>query len=1515
MTDKVPSTDIGKIREGLIDELKTINNYEEMASNTSDPDLKAQFEEIIDDEKVHVGNFAGMTSEKDPKAEPLMRKGLEEIKKAYPMLSIRDMMCGDSHFEKRSLFDEARARKTQNESTVKNPVTPNQHDAATAEAIKNLNMGDWKYRFHYPGRRVQNLENDGRRLIRRQNLKPTDYPRSRANDLIELMSGKAIIARPEDFKELTGVPQLPEGWSVYKGPKDNRAPIILNQNGRQMIWRGGELVELTPTGVELLKNSKSADFDHFSTPYVPADFEWDDENIEDSFNQAHEYANEPRAKDLPNMRELTDDEVAKYMDAYRNLIKIREDEPQENTYGYSYFYDTPKSLPSYLEKKFNYSPSPYKKFRKVQRDLAQKLSDVPTIDKPEKKINDYKRHVERFADYLAGSIRASGNGDPPYSISDIWDLLLEDEKLDYNNMQSRGKDYTLEMISRDSILVNTLMVDGVLLALEKLFDTPNLDLDSLTDYATNFANAVYEVTTGENGGVGEINPIPSKRPYVQNDFTWSGPESYDQIGQIPDGATGSRPLNDEEYKAYKAEKNNRELQKAQALKEANDIENKKQLIRNLSDSGFFGKDWMAPQRSKFENNEDFYAAEDEYWKKWMDKEGKYDWNLGKSASGGTIDWDNIYKRDMRDKVLTRDEQKAIDRDDLKGDDYRYRNLTDAANFLKRGFQKDVNDLLEGASPEKTEGLRNVLLTLLENVPDTAPNYRNKTMESIKTYLRDADSKNIRTALKIASEALANYLDDDSTMKLFRDSIDSNNEGDNGQMTSLPDNLFKSYRGADEILKDLTYGGTYDNMSGERRGFWSLNRNAWKDPNLLDYWSDKEAFKQYRKEKIPQRLIDEENKRRERDKILRKIELETPELDEFGNEKGKFASKETPLWKIMELEQKRSRNRYLDALMNEMELTGKTNRILNDPLGHLQYRIKSGELSEPKPPTLLEMLNHEDAEIRESLGREYLDDLWREELDQTFRNVNNFTPDELKDYVKSEFHKEPLYTYTPVTGFSFYHKTDDSTKKKRRMTGEEKKEEEERKKNAKENNFIRNIDYKGNELEIEPNMGTPMKVPAGAGILQEYVDELMKKWMNSYYLPKLTSEINNRTYKWAKEQIKDFDLGTGSPDERSKRMKELFKNKYGIDYTTALANKKDEISKNELKDWISSLLTETRKDIHDKLVSKRSPETLRNKYSKWVEDRYNEIAPGFDNLYNEYIKSKGSWEDPKRGYQGAYSKNKKEVDDYIAKQLRERGIESTFDPASNKWVYSEIGSSQDNETPSDTAVPEQEDPSNDETKINKSLSFEEMLKSANKKQWEERGLPSGSMKTTLPAYYRTVSMGCEKDAINVYEHQKMPIGGDGISVKKVPGIGPKMSTKETKDMSNEIPSFESVFMKKSERYVPDKDVIERLATLSPEMQRKILDQVDGLDPSAPWDVKSKFSMGGDNGWESEEKEVVVPEKYMPGDDGWTYGSWKPIEKSFRESVARKCFEKSGMIPDVEFMDAYQFQKSPKAYGGH
>jgi hypothetical protein len=71
----------------------------------------------------------------------------------------------------------------------------------------------------------------------------------------------------------------------------------------------------------------------------------------------------------------------------------------------------------------------------------------------------------------------------------------------------------------------------------------------------------------------------------------------------------------------------------------------------------------------------------------------------------------------------------------------------------------------------------------------------------------------------------------------------------------------------------------------------------------------------------------------------------------------------------------------------------------------------------------------------------------------------------------------------------------------------------------------------------------------------------------------------------------------------------------------------------------------------------------------------------------------------------------------------------------------------------------------------------MLKSATNAKWKDKGLPAGYMEETLPAYYRTVNMGCGKQAINVHNHQKMPVGGDGISVKTLSGVGPKMTKKK------------------------------------------------------------------------------------------------------------------------------------------
>lgn len=168
------------------------------------------------------------------------------------------------------------------------------------------------------------------------------------------------------------------------------------------------------------------------------------------------------------------------------------------------------------------------------------------------------------------------------------------------------------------------------------------------------------------------------------------------------------------------------------------------------------------------------------------------------------------------------------------------------------------------------------------------------------------------------------------------------------------------------------------------------------------------------------------------------------------------------------------------------------------------------------------------------------------------------------------------------------------------------------------------------------------------------------------------------------------------------------------------------------------------------------------------------------------------------------------------------------------------------------------------------------------------------------------------------------------------------------MAEEIPTFESMFrksrgldlaegapfeggptadklrMKKSNAYSPDRDVLEKLASMSPEARAALLKQVDELAPGTPWDLAPKFSSGNkgeDGAWGSEEQVLMVPKVgHTPGPNGAVIGGYtpytpkseqtEPIQRSagFREMVARECFEKTGRIPDVEFMDTYEVKKA-------
>lgn len=81
MTDDIPPTDADKAREVMVDELKTINKYEEMARQANNPKVAETIEEVAGDEKVHVGNAAALVAMEDPEAVPKMEEGLRETEK------------------------------------------------------------------------------------------------------------------------------------------------------------------------------------------------------------------------------------------------------------------------------------------------------------------------------------------------------------------------------------------------------------------------------------------------------------------------------------------------------------------------------------------------------------------------------------------------------------------------------------------------------------------------------------------------------------------------------------------------------------------------------------------------------------------------------------------------------------------------------------------------------------------------------------------------------------------------------------------------------------------------------------------------------------------------------------------------------------------------------------------------------------------------------------------------------------------------------------------------------------------------------------------------------------------------------------------------------------------------------------------------------------------------------------------------------------------------------------------
>ena len=1193
MTDNVPSTDAGKAREGLIDELETINNYEEMASKTSDPKLRAQFEEITDDERVHVGNFAEMIANKDPKAEPLMRKGLEEVKKACPMFSFQEMMCGVSHFEKKRVF----------QPWEKKPDMINSASSALDVYRTNKFYGSNYNKFHYPGRKVQNLINDGRRLIRKQNLPKNEYPYSRTEDLLDLMMGKSIIARPGDFKYVGGKASLPNGWSVYSGRNGDRTPVILNEHGRQMIWKGGELKELTPKGYEHLVNHKSY----------------------------------PR-------------------------------EANESAPGFSVFHEVPTRLPRYLERKFNNEQNKLQLLYKTQRMLEKGLGDIPTNGYTSQMINRYDDLIENFSDYFAGGIRGSGNGTRPYSLGEVWDRIRADVEDDESLTPDDKADFE-NLIRADSTVVNTIMIDGVKRALEKLYNA-GFDESALRRYVREFGDAVKDVIVGGEGNVG---PIASKRPYVPKDFKWKDASSYDEVNKTvaADGTEehpnyfpdllrpeemqeplykGMRPLTDDELKLYNDEKMIRDAKAAEEREKAFNIANRQDQIRALGAYGFFNDtpEWIPPMKHKFDTKEDYWAADEDYWNKWKNADtGEYDWSAWKGKGGTPIDWDQTSMRDAdEDEVpVNEGDQTALERNALKRNNLAYRKLTDAAQYFKETYPGYawVDSLSKDYNPEKLNGIKSALSRLIEAVPDDYSPSTGLTMSRLKNAVNSmefpkeladlrgldaaytmVDGKKVKhdpfklrkeleagpgdlkeeewakkksdleskianaterkklNTIPVAAQALGSYLDTPEVKEMFNYGVD---EEDPEGVSALYD----AYDAGDDILKNLTRTGAYDGVSGGSRGFEQLVKDKWQDPNMLEYWSN--------------------NKENGKGMIMPVGDPRNMSGKEMATARAKG------LKDLIEEGRKKLREIIHTRIFPTAQGSGK---------GYIGYSNGDGEWhSDPKSPT--------------ATPRQTLADVARG--------------------------KKEGKTYSQA------HKVNRNEGATERMK------------------------YKQFQ-----QMGAMSEEDARK---QDWFTKALSDWLSRGNIttvdPKAQEEYDNPD--------KTITGISQSPDRSS-----VYEDKDRAPRNTAYHTS---TTASDSREYLSA--------------APGNPDLLSDKDKELIGDAENYAPPNI------------------RGW------------DYKVEPITGIGI-------SPRSSLVNINLTRDDK------MTEQSEP------YNKSASFEEMLKSATAKKWEEKGLPSGSLEKTLPAYYRTVTMGCDKDAINVYEHQKMPAGGDGISVKKVPGIGPKMSTK-------------------------------------------------------------------------------------------------------------------------------------------
>ena len=75
--------DICSLREGLIGELETINEYNKLKMKCTDARVIKLFESIIDEEKVHVGEFTRAIHKLCPYTEGKEMEGMKEAEDIF----------------------------------------------------------------------------------------------------------------------------------------------------------------------------------------------------------------------------------------------------------------------------------------------------------------------------------------------------------------------------------------------------------------------------------------------------------------------------------------------------------------------------------------------------------------------------------------------------------------------------------------------------------------------------------------------------------------------------------------------------------------------------------------------------------------------------------------------------------------------------------------------------------------------------------------------------------------------------------------------------------------------------------------------------------------------------------------------------------------------------------------------------------------------------------------------------------------------------------------------------------------------------------------------------------------------------------------------------------------------------------------------------------------------------------------------------------------------------------------